>query len=151
MTELENFIVTAKAACYVGDGEVAKSCRTDSHDLEYSEGDWRYLDSYFGGSDFIGQEVVWHKNVAIWAMNYYGYILRPELINAQKTGEVIKSSLSALYKQERFLGGYEHFVDDYLYHDANQGDVSHFHGVETISHDSIEVYRLDYHGGILKA
>lgn len=67
--ELDEFIVMAKAACYVGDGASIASCRVDSHDVGFADEDWKYLDSYFGGTDFIGQEVVWHNSHAIWAMN----------------------------------------------------------------------------------
>lgn len=148
---LKSFIVAAKAACYVGDGAIAKPCRKDSHDLSYSSGDWKYLDSYFGGTDFMGQEVVWYKGKAVWAMNYYGYILNPDLINAQKAGEIIKKSLAVLYAKNRFLGGFEFTIDDYTYIDTNKGDELKFSGVELILRDGKEVYQLDYHGGQLKS
>lgn len=148
--DLEAFIVGAKAACYVGDGAVAESCRVGSHDLSYTDGEWMYLDSYFGGSDFIGQEVVWHNGIAMWAMNYYGYIMQPALINAQQAGDVIKQSLALLYAEGRFLGGFEHVVGDYAYRDASKGDADQFHGVEIILYEGEEVYRLDYHGGVIR-
>jgi len=135
MNDLEKFIIAAKSACYVGDGAAASSCRTNSHDLGFRKGDWRYLDSYFGGSHFIGQEVVWQNDLPMWAMNYYGYILRPDIIDAKKAGEIIKTSLSALYAKNRFLGGIEHLVGSYIYNDRNTGDVSAFHGIETITQD----------------
>lgn len=150
MNTLENFIITAKATCYVGDGAPSPSSRPTSHDLGFQDGDWRYLDSYFGGTDFIGQEVVWHKDKPVWAMNYYGYILQAAEIDAEKAGEIIKTALSALYAKNRFLGGFEYLVGDYTYNDGNTGDVTRFHGIETISHNDIEVYRLDYHGGMIK-
>lgn len=148
--QLDEFIVAAKAAGYVGDGARAKACRTGSHDLEFFHADWKYLDSYFGGTDFIGQEVVWHNDTAVWAMNYYGYILQPKRIDAQKAGEIIKQSLALLYSENRFLGGFEQVVEDFAYRDANVGDVTRFHGVEVILHEAEEVYRLDYHGGLIK-
>ena len=83
-------------------------------------------------------------------MNYYGYIMQPALINAQQAGGVIKNSLSLLYAENRFLGGFEHVVGDYAYRDANKGDVMQFHGVEIILFEGEEVYRLDYHGGVIK-
>ncbi|MCJ8325125.1 MAG: hypothetical protein HRU29_16130 [Rhizobiales bacterium] len=150
MNGLEAFIVAAKAACYVGEGNHVGPCRLGAHDLRFDDGDWRYLDSYFGGTNFIGQEVVWHNNAPVWAMNYYGYILRPDLINAEKAGNVIKLSLGLLYEQNRFLGGFEHFVGEYLYHDNNEGQVTSFRGVETISRQGIEAYKLEYHGGVIK-
>lgn len=71
---LEEFIVQAKSATYVGGGDKsAISTRKGSHDLTYRQGDWHYIDSYFGGTDFIGQEVVWHQGVALWPYPEAGY------------------------------------------------------------------------------
>jgi hypothetical protein len=69
---LHAFIVRAKAATYVGDGEHTPPCRTGSHDLRFREGEWAYHDSYFGGTDFIGEEVVYLAgepvcNELLWA------------------------------------------------------------------------------------
>lgn len=150
MQGLAEFIVAAKAACYVGDGAVSASCRQGSHDLGFAHDEWRYLDSYFGGTDFLGQEVVWHRDEPVWAMNYYGYILRDELIDAQRAGAVIKQSLAALYAQKRFLGGFEHRVEGFIYRDENSGDPGNFRGIEKILLDDVEVYRLDYHGGLIR-
>ncbi len=104
-TELQSFIVRAKAATYVGGGTKIKSCRPASHDLQFMDGDWAYLDSYFGGTDFVGQETVWYVGNPVWAMNYNGYILRPELISPSQAGQIIKASLSHMYTENRFLGG----------------------------------------------
>jgi len=125
--DLERFIVAAKRACYVGDGAAAEPSRPGSHDLVFARGAWRYRDSSFGGTDFIGQEVVWREAkgsdpfrqqgpefergltplLPVWAMNYHGCILRPDLIDAARAGATIKPALSALYEQGRFLGGWE--------------------------------------------
>lgn len=46
---LEEFIVQAKSATYVGGGnKSATPTRKGSHDLGYQNGDWHYIDSYFG-------------------------------------------------------------------------------------------------------
>ena len=148
--DLEQFIVAAKAECYVGDGASTAPSREGSHDLGYEDGEWRYLDSYFGGTDFLGQEVVWHRGTPVWAMNYYGYILREDMIDASRAGNVIKVALASMYQEKRFLGGFEIPVGEYTYADGNTGDVRSFQGVETITLDSEIVYRLDYHGGLVK-
>jgi len=80
--DLERFIVLAKSQTYVGSGEFSESCRPASNDVVFKKGKWSYLDSYFGGTDFIGQEVVWNSGNPVWAMNYYGRILLPELLDA---------------------------------------------------------------------
>ena len=148
--QLHRFIVRAKAATYVGDGRPSLSYRPRSHDLQFHEAPFAYLDSYYGGNNFIGEEVVYYDIIPMWAMNYYGYILRPDLISGSQAGEVIKASLSALYREGRFLGGFENAVGDYVYVDTNEGGFEHFTGKEWISHSGIIVYELVYHGGIIK-
>ncbi|MCZ7448379.1 DUF5680 domain-containing protein [Agrobacterium rhizogenes] len=148
---LEEFIVQAKSATYVGGGDKsATPTRQGSHDLGYRDGDWHYVDSYFGGTDFIGQEVVWHQGTAVWGMSYYGRILRPDMIDGTTAGMVIQRSLSTLYRQGRFLGGFTHPVENLIYVDTNAGEFGSFTGVERIYRGHVETYRLDYHGGIIK-
>ncbi|MBN1583302.1 MAG: hypothetical protein JXA89_21510 [Anaerolineae bacterium] len=148
--QLNDFIVHAKAATYVGDGVPSPSCRLGSHDLCYHEDEFDYLDSYFGGSDFIGQEVVYYHGQPVWAMNYYGRILAPSLIQAAEAGQIIKESLSAMYRLGRFLGGFEHVTENGVYHDTSKGDVTSFTGREWIARQGTEVYALVYHGGLIK-
>lgn len=148
--QLHTFIVRAKAATYVGSGAHSTSSRPGSHDLQYSEGDWLYIDSYFGGTDFIGEEAVFFEGKPVWAMNYYGYILRPELISAAQAGQMIKASLARMYAEGRFLGGFRHSEGDLTYIDTSQGDFSHFHGWEWIERIGVKAYELVYHGGLIK-
>lgn len=133
LEKLTTFTVTAKAHTYAGNGKPSLSYRPKSLDLQFHQDDFSYLDSYFGGTDFIGQEVVYYQNQAIWAMNYYGQILASDLINSSEAGKVIKESLTELYKQERFLGGFEHTTSLGIYTDTNQGTVASFVGKEWIS------------------
>jgi hypothetical protein len=150
LEQLTNFIVRAKAATYVGDGANIAPCRPDSHDLQFKAGDFAYLDSYFGGADFLGQEVVYYQNQPVWAMNYYGRILEPNSIRPDEAGRIIKQSLSALYKEGRFLGGFEHTVGPDTYFDTSQGDAACFTGQEWITRNGAKVYELVYHGGLVK-
>lgn len=146
---LHSFIIRAKAATYVGSGVSSASSRPGSHDLHYSEGDWRYIDSYFGGTDFIGEEAVFHCGKPVWAMNYYGYILRSELITAAEAGGMIKASLSRMYQENRFLGGFRYSEGSFTYIDTSEGDFTHFHGREWIEREGARAYELVYHGGLV--
>lgn len=148
--ELNGVIVRAKAATYVGGGIKAPASRPGSHDLGWSEGEWRYLDSYFGGTDFLGQEVVWRASEPVWAMNYYGYVLRPDLIDAERAGATIKGALSAMYSEGRFLGGFEWEGAFGRYVDRSTGGVGQFRGREVILVDGVEAYGLDYFGGLVR-
>lgn len=147
---LNGFVVEAKRETYVGGGASAASSRLGSHDLTYGRGDWTYRDSYFGGTDFLGQETVWFGDTPVWAMNYYGYIVRPDLFDGARAGETIKAALSAMYAEGRFLGGFEWTGPHGTYIDRSLGDVGQFHGREVILADAVEVYALDYMGGLVK-
>lgn len=149
--ELADFIVRAKASTYVGNGRFRPPCRPDAKDVGFDEGDWSYLDSYFGGTDFLGQEVVWKAGVAVWAMNYHGRILRPALIDAAGAGRTIKAALSALYREGRFLGGFDFETPEGRYVDRTEGDFEGFTGTERILVGDEEAYRLVYHGGRILA
>jgi hypothetical protein len=159
---LADFIVRAKAATYVGDGTPTEPSRLGSHDLLWEEDGWVYRDSYFGGADFIGQEVIWRDTpegdlngggllTPVWAMNYYGRITEPELLDAAGAGLIVKQALSAMYQEGRFLGGFG-WEDGHgaVYVDMSDGDHRSFTGHETISINGTECYRLDYHGGLIK-
>lgn len=147
---LHEFILTAKATSYIGDGAPAPSSRPASHDLAYQSGNFSYLDSYFGGSDFIGEEIVYHLDDPLWGMNYYGVLLKPGLISAEAVGKMLKASLSLMYRQGRFLGGWSHTQENLTYHDTSQGDLTRFSGREWIEKDGEVVYELVYHGGMIR-
>lgn len=149
--QLNAFIVRAKAHSYVGDAKKSLSYRPGSHDIQFHEEPFAYLDSYYGGTDFIGQEVVYFQGEPVWAMNYYGKILAPTLIHAAQAGHIIKVSLSKLYEEGRFLGGFVCEVDDCTYTDTNEGAVESFTGKEWITRQGRQVYELVYHGGLIKA
>lgn len=147
---LHAFVVRAKANTYVAKGRKSLSYRPGSHDLQFHEDDFSYMDSYFGGIDFLGQEVVYYMAKPVWAMNYYGRILNPTLIDASKAGAVIMESLSKLYQEGRFLRGFEHETQFGTYFDTNDGDVASFRGLEWIEVGSEKAYELVYHGGLVK-
>jgi hypothetical protein len=150
LDELNTFIVRAKAATYVGGGEQVTPCRSGSHDLRFTDGEWAYHDSYFGGTDFIGEEVVYFAGKPVWAMNYYGRILRDDLLTGAQTGQMIKVSLSRMYQEERFLGGFTHAENDLTYIDSSDGNPESFHGREIIRCEQELAYELVYHGGLIR-
>ena len=150
VNELNTFIVRAKAATYVGSGEHVEPSRPSSHDLRFSDGKWAYLDSYFGGTDFIGEEVVYFDEKPVWAMNYYGRILRDDLLTGAQAGQMIKASLSRMYQEGRFLGGFEYAENDLTYVDTSEGEPNSFHGREFIRRGQDVAYELVYHGSLIR-
>jgi hypothetical protein len=149
LDQLHTFIIRAKQATYVGGGRNLLPYRLGSHDLQFIEGDWAYHDSYLGESDFIGEEAVYYKQKVVWAMNYFGRILVPEKITSAHAGAMIKSSLTRMYGEGRFLGGFVHSEGELTYIDTSEGDIAYFTGREYIRRDKEVVYELVYHGGLV--
>ncbi|MBA5764014.1 hypothetical protein H2O73_16740 [Vibrio sp. 404] len=148
--ELYQFIVEAKENSYVARAPRCLPSRLGSHDIQYQNGHFQYLDSYFGGQDFLGQEVVYFDGKPIWAMNYYGKILQPDCYDAEKAGNTVLASLRKLYQLGHFLGDSVNETEWGTYHDNNQGDVYSFTGYEWIELLQQKVYELHYHGGLIK-
>lgn len=79
--DLSNFLAEAKKQTYA-DKSIKKSpsTRLGSFDYEYSNGKFSYHDTYFGGTKFIGEEVVYNsENSPVWGMNYYDVTLNENL------------------------------------------------------------------------
>ena len=150
---LERFIVKAKANGWVGaepGGKKIPSSRLGSLDVTFEEGDFFYQDSFVGLSDFCGQEHVCFKGEAVWSQAYYGYIVRPELIDGSRTVEVLRAALGSMYRERRFLGSLEFTHGAFVYQDMNQGDFTNFSGQEEIRVEGEVAYRLQYFGGLVR-
>lgn len=150
LSALEDFVVRAKKATYVANGQKASPSRPGSIDLSFTDGQWAYADSYFGGTDFLGQEVVWFESEAVWAMNYHGYILRPDLIDGSSAARIMRSAHHGSHSQGRLLDNFNHDVDERRYSIRASGRVEHFTGQEEIAMNGVIVYQLIYHGGLIK-
>ena len=103
----------------------------------------------------LAAQISWAKRRSgcaepVWAENYYGYILRPDLIDASQAGATIKAALSAMYQQGRFLGGFDWAGPHGHYQDHSSGDVAHFRGREVSLVSRVEACALDYCGGLIK-
>ncbi|KXF83073.1 DUF5680 domain-containing protein [Enterovibrio coralii] len=144
------FIVKAKANAYVARAPKCLPSRLGSHDIQFQEGRFQYLDSYFGGTDFLGQETVYFDGEPVWAMNYYGRIIEPSIFDGEKAGIVVLDSLSKLYETGHFLGDSVNETELGTYHDTNSGSVESFTGYEWIKFEGKKVYELHYHGGVIK-
>ena len=63
---------------------------------------------------------------------------------------MIKASLSRMYREGRFLGGFEHTEKDLTYVDSSEGNPERFQGREIIRRGQEVAYELLYHGGLIR-
>jgi hypothetical protein len=147
-TELAKFLVEAKKNTYATQKGKVNSSRKASKDLAYRKGDYFYLDSYFGRKDFSGEEIVYHKEIPIWGMNYYGKMFEDDL--PEGFIETLREALVKVELKEPYRGCREYKRGEYLYSCDVDGSIDFYHGYEKIDYKGREVYRLYFHGGFIR-
>ena len=105
-----DFLIRAKKATYAGNGNETGSSRPNSHDLQYSEGSLKYIDSWLGGDKFAGEEALWENDAPFWAMNYVGSV-----IGSGFSGDFLKEALSHVPAENPYRGPSEYSRGDFTY------------------------------------
>lgn len=149
MNEIERFLIEAKTQTYANENiEKAASSRLNSKDYEYRKDNMIYHDTYFGGTSFIGEEVVYLDNKPYWGMNYYGVTL-DKTLGEEAVDKVLRPALMMVGKDDTIpvRGPKEFNNGEYRYTFIAEGDLSCFNGVETIYKNNKKVYELKCSGG----
>ena len=146
--EIINFLIEAKKNTYANfsAGKVEPS-RLASVDLAYESGDFKYLDTFVGGANFSGSEVVYHKKTPIWSMNYIGRLLSDE---GNQSIDFLTKVLAQVSSEMPYRG--PAFLQDgkYVYVNSACGEFNWFQGSEKIYYEDEQVYELVYHGGTVR-
>lgn len=142
--DIIEFLCRAKKATYAGKGEESSPSRPNSHDLQYSEGNLEYIDTYLGGENFAGEEALWEDGIPIWSMNYIGRILGDGF-----SGDFLKEVLLLVPKEQPYRGPMVYENGDYKYHCIVKGEFKWFEGYEEIFYNNIKVYECIFHGGCI--
>ena len=142
-----DFLCRAKKSTYAGKGIECKTkpSRPKSHDLEYVEGNLKYIDTYLGGERFSGEEGLWQDEIPFWSMNYTGRVL-----DERFSGSFLKEALSLVTKDNPYRGPIIYQNGQYKYHCIINGEFKWFQGYEEIYFDDIKVYECYFHGGSIK-
>lgn len=149
--QLAEFLNKANRHTYAADSGKVESTRLGSKDLEYKEGNLTYHDTYFGGRDFIGEEIVYENDQPVWGMNYYGYILGTKF-TPQQVYDFLKKALLQESKDILPVRGPKTFEEGNLeYINSVEGTLENFTGKEEIFFNGEVVYECLYHGGSVSA
>ncbi|MDP5275732.1 DUF5680 domain-containing protein [Chengkuizengella axinellae] len=146
------FLVKAKKETYAsGTGQFSTSALLEgSHQLEYEQGDYLYRDIYYGSHFFVGQEIVYFKGKPIWSMSYAG---GTTIELDQETLEFFpkfhKKAMRQISERNPFRGPNEFYEEEYTYTDKHEGDIERFTGIEKILQSDLEIYQLNYTGGLI--
>lgn len=142
--ELISFIIKAKLKTYAGKGAESASSRPHSHDLQYSEGEYLYIDSYLGGKYFAGEEAVWQNGVPVWSMNYTGQVTGESF-----SGDFLKEALKHVTSEKPYRGPEYYEEDSWTYRCTSEGTPEWFQGYENICFCGKQIYECYFHGSAI--
>lgn len=153
MDRIKDFLIEAKKNTYANAAvEKKPSSRIGSNDYEYSNGDMIYHDTYFGGTQFIGEEVVYStgSEKPIWGMNYYGVTLDHEL-SEEAMDKALRPALMMVGQDDVIpVRGPKSFENgEYSYKFEVEGDLMNFNGIEQIFKGDNKIYELRCSGGTI--
>ena len=150
---IENFLIEAKKQTYANENAPKiDSSRLNSKDYEYKKGNMIYHDTYFGGTNFIGEEVVYIDNQTYWAMNYYGTTL-DETLGEEAMDKALRPALMKVGEDVNVIPGRgpKEFINgEYKYTFEIRGDINCFNGIESVYKNDIKIYELRCTGGLIK-
>ena len=150
---IRDFLIEAKKSTYAnGTTEKIESSRLGSKDYEYKKDNMLYHDTYFGGTNFIGEEVVYIDNKIYWAMNYYGVTL-DENLGEEAMDNALRPALMQVGVSENIIpvrGPREYKNGDFKYTFEVSGDLTNFSGIETIYKNDKKIYELICNGGLIE-
>ena len=146
------FLRAAKAATYAAQGDDASvaPALADSKQLEFRSGAFLYRDIYVGMFRFVGQEVVYLSERAVWSMSYAGG-LAPGVPRsaARAIYAFLRRALLAPPPELPVRGPSELNAETMRYSCNWQGSLEWFQGSERIVQDGHAVYELRFSGGML--
>lgn len=149
--ELARFLKEANINTYANkDAAKAVSTREKSDDYHFEKDGLIYHDTYFGGRNFIGGEVVYKNDKPVWGMNYYGFVT-DESASEKDAYSFLRAALMENYEDIIPVRGPKIYSrDGWEYKNQAEGDLGRFSGVEEISMEGKPVYKAYYHGGSIK-
>ena len=146
--KLEEFLKEAHRATYANkNAEKVEALRPGSHDYHFEQGEFTYHDTYFGGRDFMGEEIVYQSGKPVWGMNYHGYVLKDEISTEDATKILRPALIQDVGDMLPVRGPREYAEGDSQYANKQEGTLERFSGIEEIFLSDKPVYRCLYHGG----
>lgn len=145
---LKDFLIKAKKKTYASLIKIPTYYSHGGRGHKYSDKDLIYKDCYYGERSFAGQELVIKKNKTIWSMTYSGSVNSEKI--RKKCYTFLKKALRNLPKEFPIRGPKKLVNGSWKYENNYKGNLESFEGVETISFEGKEVYKLNYHGGFLE-
>ena len=148
LKSLRQFLVAAARSGYGNPKVVIDKATDGANTISYDDGDWQLIDIFYGGHPYAGQEIVYHRSRAVWAMQYRGWVTETDLTPGQ-VYDFLKQALLATPVEHPYRGPRELTNQELSYRNRWEGDAKNFSGYESISKNDRQVYRGLYFGGLV--
>jgi hypothetical protein len=152
-----NFLWKAHQNTYAAPDHIRKYHKSNKYVLPgfvgyaFSDGEWKYHDSYSGRRWPPGREFVFFKDTPVWTMSYQGKV--SEGLNDQEVNFVYSFLKVALRKADPltpFRGPLQFNVGDFEYVFKFRGDYSYFVGKESVTGNGVELFFQNVMGSIIR-
>lgn len=144
LDELKKFLMRANMPHATGTAKTVKEA-DGSRTIEYSEGDYRMHDNFFGGEPYGGRLVVFYKDQPLFLEVYYGRTTRP----ADPVYDFLREALQHPGEDNPFRGPAEYKKDNLTYKSTTEGDVANHTVKEYIYDGDEEIYWAVVIGGLV--
>lgn len=148
---LDAFLRAANLNTYANENiKKVSPLRPGSKDYHFEKDDLVYHDTYFGSTEFIGEEIVYKNGRCSWGMNYYGFTLDGK-ISENLFDAILRPALMSGSGDNIPVRGPKEFVNgEWKYTFNVNGNLANFTGIEEILKDGKIVCRLYCHGGFIE-
>lgn len=149
---LYDFIKKAGRVTYATSGvESVTYDKNGFKELNFTEGDYSYRDTYTGFFRSRGIEIVTYKNEPVWVASYGGGMLKEDADFALETFHFLKQAFLTDEVDFQTFRGPHHFEHDkWGYKYEQEGDIEEFTGSEEIYFDNKLVFFHRIIGGLIK-
>ena len=146
--KLLQFIAYAKKKGYADLNSVWEKTVDGGETCTIKQGDFTYMDTYFGGEVDAGQERVLDNGKVVWVMAYRGGSLNPGL--SDEAFSFLKKCIANIPSEFPARGPRKFAEGDWEYENIWKGDIEGFTGEENIYHKGRKVCFRNYLGGLIK-
>lgn len=148
-TDFIEFLLRANKVGYSNPDVVVKEQPDGAHEIVYTEDKRLFIDYWFGGNPFSGQESVTYDGKAIWAMQYRGGVPEDAAVSHDEVFLFLKNALAQCSADEPLRGPAEFAEGDWRYTNTWSHNLAEFTGHEEITYKEGVVHITDYFGGLV--
>lgn len=149
--ELRTFLKEAHMNTFANAGaKKSEPLRPASKDYHFEKGGFVYHDTYFGGTHFMGEEIIYKDGCSIWGMNYYGTPASDDIAESDIDAMLRPALMQEPWDELPVRGPHEFVEGSREYHfDLVRGDFNNFLAEERILLDGSVIYTCTVHGGLI--